>query len=44
MQHLSAYLDEAAQQALVAEIRALVTKAPLFTPTMPAGDALSLCA
>nr|WP_319514803.1 alpha-ketoglutarate-dependent dioxygenase AlkB [uncultured Cohaesibacter sp.] len=35
MQYLSGYLDEAAQQALVAEIRALVAKAPLFTPTMP---------
>ena len=35
MQHLPAYLDEAQQKALLAEVRAIVAKAPLFTPTMP---------
>nr|WP_321455163.1 alpha-ketoglutarate-dependent dioxygenase AlkB [uncultured Cohaesibacter sp.] len=35
MQHLSGYLDLEAQQALLEEIRGLVAKAPLFTPTMP---------
>jgi alkylated DNA repair protein (DNA oxidative demethylase) len=29
------YLDRAAQEALVAEIRAVVKEAPLFTPLMP---------
>ena len=29
------FLDRAAQEALVAELRAIVREAPLFTPTMP---------
>jgi DNA oxidative demethylase len=33
--HLPAFLDAAAQAALRDEIRAIVTHAPLFTPTMP---------
>lgn len=35
MQLLSKYLDVPAQKSLLREIRAIVTKAPLFTPTMP---------
>jgi DNA oxidative demethylase len=35
MQHLPAYLDVDQQKALLAEVRAIVTEAPLFTPTMP---------
>jgi DNA oxidative demethylase len=33
--HLSGYFDRAAQEALVAEIRAVVTAAPLYVPRMP---------
>lgn len=35
VRHLPAYLDAAAQQALAAEIRAVVAQAPLYTPAMP---------
>ena len=33
--HFPGYLDSAAQQALVEDIRAIVAEAPLFTPRMP---------
>jgi alkylated DNA repair protein (DNA oxidative demethylase) len=33
--HLPGYFDRAAQEALVAEIRAVVTAAPLYVPRMP---------
>jgi DNA oxidative demethylase len=35
LQHYPAYLDRAAQEALLAELRACVTDAPLFQPVMP---------
>ena len=35
MQHLPGFLDRAAQEALVEDIRAAVQAAPLFVPTMP---------
>ncbi len=35
LQYLPDYLDEIAQKALLEEIRGLVDRAPLFTPTMP---------
>lgn len=34
-QHIPGYLDRAAQEALVDEIRAVVAAAPLYVPTMP---------
>ncbi|MBO6717118.1 MAG: alpha-ketoglutarate-dependent dioxygenase AlkB [Rhizobiaceae bacterium] len=33
--HLPGYLDEAAQTALLDDIRAIVAQAPLYTPAMP---------
>ena len=33
--HIPGYLDRAAQEAILADIRAVVAEAPLFTPTMP---------
>ncbi|MCT8988885.1 alpha-ketoglutarate-dependent dioxygenase AlkB [Chelativorans sp. SCAU2101] len=35
IRHLPAYLDRPEQEALLAEIRAVVAEAPLFVPTMP---------
>jgi DNA oxidative demethylase len=35
LQHYPAYLDRAAQEALLAELRACVADAPLFQPVMP---------
>ena len=35
VRHLPAYFDRAAQEALLAEIRALVAEAPLYVPAMP---------
>ncbi len=35
IRHLPGYLDRAAQEALVAEIRDVVAAAPLFVPAMP---------
>jgi alkylated DNA repair protein (DNA oxidative demethylase) len=35
IRHIPGYLDGAAQQALVDEIRAIVADAPLYTPTTP---------
>ncbi len=35
MRHYPQRLDEAAQRALLAEIRTIVAAAPLYTPTMP---------
>ena len=35
IRHLAGYFDVAQQQALVDEIRAVVTAAPLYKPTMP---------
>ncbi|WP_349366100.1 MAG: alpha-ketoglutarate-dependent dioxygenase AlkB [Nitratireductor rhodophyticola] len=35
VRHLPGYLDRAAQEALVADIRAVVREAPLFVPAMP---------
>jgi alkylated DNA repair protein (DNA oxidative demethylase) len=35
LRHLPGYLDRAAQEALVADIRAVVVEAPVFTPAMP---------
>ncbi len=35
VRHVPAYLDPAAQEALLAEIRAVVARAPLYTPAMP---------
>jgi alkylated DNA repair protein (DNA oxidative demethylase) len=35
IQHLPGFLDNAAQEALVAEIRSIVSQAPLYTPAMP---------
>lgn len=35
MRHLERYLDRASQCALLAEIRAVIAEAPLFTPAMP---------
>lgn len=35
MRHLQRYLDRASQRALLAEIRAVIAEAPLFTPAMP---------
>lgn len=35
LKHLPHHLDEGAQQALVADIRDVVARAPLFTPVMP---------
>lgn len=35
VRHMPGYLDRAAQEALVADIRAVVEAAPLFVPAMP---------
>jgi alkylated DNA repair protein (DNA oxidative demethylase) len=35
IRHLPAYLDRAAQEALLEVVRAVVAEAPLFTPVMP---------
>jgi DNA oxidative demethylase len=35
IRHFPGYLDRAAQEALVGDIRAVVSAAPLFTPKMP---------
>jgi alkylated DNA repair protein (DNA oxidative demethylase) len=35
IKHFPGYLDRAEQEALLADIRAVVTEAPLFTPEMP---------
>lgn len=35
MQHYPQQLDRAAQEALLAALRAVIAEAPLFTPTMP---------
>ncbi len=35
IRHLPGYLDAGAQQTLVEEIRAIVARAPLYTPAMP---------
>ena len=35
VRHMPDYLDHAAQQTLVAEIREVVRAAPLYTPAMP---------
>src|SRR5690348_8826341 len=35
VRHLPGYLDGAAQEALVEDIRRIVQAAPLYTPTMP---------
>ncbi|AMM86271.1 alpha-ketoglutarate-dependent dioxygenase AlkB [Martelella sp. AD-3] len=41
--YLPDYLDRAAQEALVEDIRAVVTQAPLYVPTMPrTGKAMSV--
>ena len=41
--HLPGFLDRAAQEALVEEIRAVVAAAPLYTPEMPrTGQPLSV--
>jgi len=35
VRHIPGFLDHAAQQALLAEVRAVVQAAPLYTPAMP---------
>jgi len=35
MRHLARYLEPAIQRALLGEVRAVIARAPLFTPTMP---------
>ena len=35
LQYYPDYLDDAAQRALVADLRNVIAAAPLFTPTMP---------
>ena len=43
VRHLPDYLDRAAQQALMDDIRAVVAEAPLYTPAMPrTGKAMSV--
>jgi DNA oxidative demethylase len=43
MQYFPQWLDRAAQQALLAAVRAVIAEAPLFTPTMPrSGNPMSV--
>ena len=43
LRHLPGFLDRAEQEALVADLRAAVAAAPLFTPRMPrTGKAFSV--